>query len=109
MNAAKDRAGVPRSQQPNRQWVVGDDIYKKGGNYANYEYSDNSTHHGRYYEYDTQNGKVVIVEHTNDGDNHFHAGMVSPNETVNRHSFDFKVPGNDYYPIGGTHHYYYGD
>ena len=109
MNAAKDRAGVTHSQQPNRQWVVGDDIYKKGGSYANYEYSSNPTHHGRYYEYDTPNGKVVIVEHTNDGDKHFHAGEVSPAETVNRHNYDFKKTGNDYYPINETHHYYYGE
>ena len=108
MNAAKDRVGVPHSQQPDRQWVVGDDIYKKGSSYANYEYSNNPTHHGRYYEYDTPNGKVVVAEHTNDGDNHFHGGKVSPSWNGNKHTYDFKAPGNDYYPEG-THHYYYGD
>ncbi|MDY0404821.1 HNH/endonuclease VII fold putative polymorphic toxin [Virgibacillus sp. 179-BFC.A HS] len=47
---------------------------KKGGDYKNYEYSSNPTHHGRYYEYDTPQGKRVIVEHINDGRLHTHAG-----------------------------------
>lgn len=34
---AKELAGIPRSQQPNRQWIVGDDITKKGGAYPHYE------------------------------------------------------------------------
>ncbi|MGP3739022.1 HNH/endonuclease VII fold putative polymorphic toxin [Bacillus sp. 4A_MP2] len=65
---------MPRSQQPTRQWQVGDNVFKKGQEYRNYEYSSNHTHHGRYYEFDTPKGKRVIVQHTNDGKLHTHAG-----------------------------------
>ncbi len=107
MNEAKDLAGVPRSQQPSRQWRVGDDITKKGGNYANYKYDSNPGSHGRYYEYDTPNGKRVMVEHTNDGKSHFHAG--EPKKGVNPYTYDFK---KDRYkkidnPATKDHHIYY--
>ncbi|UZW66113.1 HNH/endonuclease VII fold putative polymorphic toxin [Priestia flexa] len=87
-NNAKDLAGVPRSQQPTRQWQVGDNINRKGGEYKNYEYSSNPTHHGRYYEYDTPQGKRVIVEHINDGRLHTHAGK--PKDGANPFEYDFK-------------------
>ncbi|MDE8565582.1 pre-toxin TG domain-containing protein [Anoxybacillus rupiensis] len=106
LNQAKNLAGIPRSQQPTRQWQVGDDINKKGGNYKNYEYSSNPTHHGRYYEYDTPQGKRVIVDHTNDGRLHVHAGK--PKEGANPFDYDFKKEryANIYSPNGDNHIYY---
>ena len=47
-NKAKDLAGIPRSQQPNRQWTVGNDP-RRGQ--RNYKYSKDLDSHGRYYEY----------------------------------------------------------
>ena len=111
LNLAKDRAGIPRSQQPSRQWTVGDDITKKGADYKNYQYSNNPTHHGRYYEYDTPQGKKVIVEHTNDIEKGLpnHAGEV-PKDT-NPLTYDFKNPDNRYSPIGKDtdHHIRYSE
>ncbi len=105
-NSAKDLAGVPRSQQPSRQWQIGDDIHKKGGNYKNYEYSSNSTHHGRYYEYDTPYGKRVVVEHVNDGKLHTHAGK--PKAGANPFEYDFKKERySNIYGPNGDHHIYY--
>ncbi|SFB38124.1 HNH/endonuclease VII fold putative polymorphic toxin [Clostridium frigidicarnis] len=99
LNQAKDSAGIPRSQQSTRQWTTGDDITKKGGNYKNYEYSENATYQGRYYEYDTPQGKKVIVDHTNDVEQglHTHAGKV-PNG-ANPLTYNFKNPDNRYKPI----------
>ncbi|EOM8001693.1 hypothetical protein ACNCR4_004895 [Escherichia coli] len=37
LNKAKDLAGIPRSQQPNRQWTVGNDPRRRGQ--TNYKYS----------------------------------------------------------------------
>ena len=111
LNQAKDSASIPRSQQPTRQWSVGGDITKKGGNYKNYEYSDNATHYGRYYEYDTPQGKKIIVEHTNDLEQglHTHAGEVP--KGANPLTYDFKNPDNRYKPINKAtdHHIRYTD
>ena len=88
-NEAKNRAGIPYSQQPTRQWVVGDDVTRKG--YKNYEYNTNPTAHGRYYEYDTPLGKRVVAEHTNDTTKglHMHAGQPK-GKNPNIHTYDFK-------------------
>ena len=88
-NEAKNRAGIPYSQQPTRQWVVGDDVTRKG--YKNYEYNTNPTAHGRYYEYDTPLGKRVVAEHTNDITKglHMHAGQPK-GKNPNIHTYDFK-------------------
>ena len=107
-NEAKNRAGIPRSQQPVRQWTVGDDISKKGYDLSNYKYDANPGAHGRYYEYETSRGKIVIVEHTNDGVPHFHAGQ--PKRDADPFTYDFKqdkylninIPGKD-------KHIYYDD
>lgn len=94
---AKDRAGVPRSQQSSRQWTVGDDATRSG--YKNYKYDTNPTSHGRYYEYDTPNGKRVIVDHTNDAiqGKHMHAGR--PKGNSKDMNYDFKT--NRYQKIIG--------
>ncbi|WP_242142436.1 MULTISPECIES: HNH/endonuclease VII fold putative polymorphic toxin [unclassified Bacillus cereus group] len=105
-NKAKDLAGIPRSQQPTRQWQVGDDISKKGYESKNYEYSANHTHHGRYYEYDTPQGKRVIVEHINDGVLHTHAGK--PKDGANPYTYDFKKERySNIYGTNNDHHLYY--
>ncbi|MCY8048336.1 T7SS effector LXG polymorphic toxin [Bacillus haynesii] len=106
LNQAKDLAGVPRSQQPTRQWQVGDDITKKGVDYKNYEYSSNPTHHGRYYEYETPEGLRVVVTHTNDNRLHAHAGK--PDKEANQFNYDFKKERyTNIYGPNGDHHIYY--
>lgn len=108
INNAKELAGIPKSQQPNRQWRVGDNVSKKGGYYRNYDYSSNRTHHGRYYEYDTPHGKRVIVEHTNDGLFHTHAGK--PKAGANPFEYDFKKERyTNMYDFSGDHHIYYNN
>jgi len=89
LNQAKDLAGVPRSQQPVRQWVVGDDVTRKG--FGNYVYEANPSHHGRFYEYDTPQGKRVVVEHTNDirQGPHTHAGTAKGEPPYNK-NYDLK-------------------
>lgn len=104
MHAAKDRAGIPRSAQPTRGWTVGNDPRRSGKNYV---FDNNQTSHGRYYEFDTPRGKRVIAEHTADpqqGQPHFHAGMVDPEE-LDPMKVDFKK--DPYAKIDGDHHYYY--
>ncbi|EEM05458.1 sugar-binding protein [Bacillus pseudomycoides] len=105
-NKAKDLAGVPMSQQPTRQWQVGDDIPKKGYESKNYEYSANHAQHGRYYEYDTPQGKRVIFEHINDGVLHTHAGI--PKDGANPYTSDFKKERySNIYGFNNDHHTYY--
>lgn len=50
------------------------------------------------------NGDVGII--TADGTKHYHAGEVPKDGDIL--IYDFKNQDNDYYPIGGTHHYFYG-
>jgi RHS repeat-associated protein len=103
-NAAKDRGNVPRSQQIEKQWTIGDDVTRRG--YGNYVYDPNPGAHGRYYQYRTPTGTVVIAEHTSDPCNlfkHFHAG--EPKE--GRSPFA-DMQGERYGQIGGKHHYHYG-
>ncbi|NJL55407.1 hypothetical protein HC928_09640 [bacterium] len=107
-NAAKDRAGIPRSQQPVDQWTVGNDIQRSRT--SNYRYSNDPGTHGWYYAYNTPQGRRVIVEHTNDPNHpypHFHAGEVrqSAQRVENIDGFDFRT--QRYTSVGGAHHYYY--
>jgi hypothetical protein len=109
LNEAKDLAGIPRSQQLNRQWTVGDNPVRRGQ--TNYKYSQDFGSHGRYYEYtDAQGHKRVIVEHTSDPRAprpHTHAGQAKPG--ADPRTYDFK---NDRYqkinnPSTKDHHIYY--
>ena len=90
LNEAKDRAGVPRSQQPERQWEVGNDPKRRG--MKNYKYDENPGAHGRYYEYkDAHGNKKVVAEHTNDPNRatkHVHAGEAKPKGDPK--TYDFK-------------------
>jgi hypothetical protein len=105
LNEAKDRAGIPRSQNFDRQWNVGDDYRRAGQN--NYKLSNDTASHGRYYEYTDANGhKRVIVEHTKDTKLHTHAGK--PKRGADPRTYDFKE--NRYLKItgeDGDHHIYY--
>ncbi|WEF35987.1 HNH/endonuclease VII fold putative polymorphic toxin [Pseudoduganella chitinolytica] len=104
LNAIKDRANVPRSQQIEKQWTVGDDVTRRG--YGNYVYVPNPGAHGRYYQYKTPARTVVVAEHTNDPCNqfnHFHGG--EPKEGRSAHA---DMQGDRYGQIGGKHHYLYG-
>ena len=106
LNKAKDWAEVPRSQQASRQWTVGDDITKKGANYKNYEYSDNPTHNGRYYEYETPQGKKVVVDHINDVEQGLHTHAGTAPKGADPFKYDFKNPDNRYSPINkDTNHH----
>jgi RHS repeat-associated protein len=110
-NAAKDRAGIPRSQSPVRQWEVGNDVMQSGRRYdpvnrpnGNYLHSDDLGSHGRYYQYDTPNGPRVIAEHTGDPrapHPHFHA--YEPKDDMRG-----IMVGDRYARVDGAHHYYYG-
>ncbi len=101
---AKERAGVPRSQQPDKQWTVGNDAGRAGQ--QNYRLSQDPVSHGRYYEFETPQGARVVVEHTSDPKApaaHFHAGQPKGDST--RQGVDFK--NERYQQVDGKHHIYY--
>ncbi len=101
LREAKDRAGVPRSQQPKRQWTVGNDPTRRG--HKNYHYTEDTGSHGRMYEYDTPNGSRVVAEHTADANRatrHVHAGQ--PKHGSTRRGVDYK--DERYQQVGGRHH-----
>ncbi|EMB4675141.1 DUF4150 domain-containing protein [Proteus mirabilis] len=109
LNKAKDLAGIPRSQQPVRQWTVGNDPKRRGQ--TNYQYSEDFGSHGRYYEYRDANGyKKVVLEHTHDPRApypHAHAGQAKTG--ADPRTYDFK---QDRYlkiddPKTKDHHIYY--
>ncbi|WP_237172360.1 HNH/endonuclease VII fold putative polymorphic toxin [Pantoea alhagi] len=109
LNKAKDLADIPRSQQPHRQWKVGNDPERRGQ--TNYKYSEDLSSHGRYYEYtDAYGHKKVVVEHTADPRAtglHAHAGQPKPG--ADPITYDFKSDRyqkiND--PATYDHHIYY--
>ena len=108
LREARRRAGVPRSQSPSRQWTVGDDPSRKGS--KNYLLSRDKAkaNHGRYYEFDTPNGKRVVADHTSDvrrSTKHTHAGQ--PKDDPTRSDVDFME--EKYSQIGEKHHIDYQD
>ncbi len=109
LNKAKDTAGIPRSQQPERQWIVGSDKRRRGS--TNYQYSEDLGSHGRYYEYtDAQGHKKVVVEHTADPrapGPHTHAGKSKPG--ADPRTYDFKESRYQKINVPSTndHHIYY--
>ena len=113
LNKAKDLAGIPKSQQPERQWVVGNDATRRSQ--TNYKYFEDLGSHGRYYEYKNASGhKRVVAEHTADpraSSAHTHAGMPKGDGSSSHvlKNYDFK---NDRYmkindPATKDHHIYY--
>ena len=109
LNKAKDTAGIPRSQQPEIQWIVGSDKRRRGS--TNYQYSEDLGSHGRYYEYtDAQGHKKVVVEHTADPrapGPHTHAGKSKPG--ADPRTYDFKESRYQKINVPSTndHHIYY--
>lgn len=102
-NAARERAGVPNSQQPVKQWEIGDDPTKRHRT-SNYVYDTNPGAHGRYYQYETPQGTRVIAEHTRDPNApypHFHAGQPKSG------GFNVDMMGQRYQQVGDKHHIYY--
>jgi hypothetical protein len=101
----KERAGIPHTATPNRQWQVGDDASRAGQ--ANYHYNSDTATHGRYYEYETQSGTKVIAEHTNDSDKppHFHAGTHKTGNGEIRRNVDFTK--ERYLQVDGSHKFIY--
>lgn len=84
---------------------MGGDIHKKGYASKNYIFHLNETHHGRFYEYITDKGlHVVVIEHTNDGTLHVHAG-IPKTDTL---TYDFmKENYKQIEDMNGEHHIYY--
>ncbi|WP_433409501.1 DUF6531 domain-containing protein [Saccharomonospora azurea] len=113
MNAAYDRAGIPQGTEPDAAWEVGNDYTRYGE--PNYRHSEDLGTHGRYMQFETENGSRVIAEHTSDPNApgpHFHAGQ--PKGDPSREGVDFgwsTASNNDierYSQIGGSHHMFYG-
>jgi len=105
IHEAKDRAGIPRSQQPSRQWEVGNDPKRRG--MKNYKYDENPSSHGRYQEFKDANGhKKVVADHVNDPNRatkHAHAGKAKSGQDPR--DVDFKDgPRYDAIKKDGDHH-----
>ncbi|WP_199918930.1 HNH/endonuclease VII fold putative polymorphic toxin [Streptomyces sp. NRRL F-5053] len=102
-NTARERAGVPNSQQPVKQWTVGGDPAQRHRT-SNYVYDENPGAHGRYYQYETPEGTRLVVEHTADPHAphpHFHAGKPKGGG----HNIDMR--NEKYQQVGVKHHIYY--
>jgi RHS repeat-associated protein len=96
---AKDRAGIPRSQEPIRQGRFSDQPPYTRTNVK--EYSPGSQ--GRWYQYERPGqNDAYVVEHPVDPnqDPHFHAVTSKPGH-IPVHE------GGNYAPIDGDHHIYY--
>ncbi|MFD3703135.1 DUF6531 domain-containing protein [Nocardia sp. NPDC058658] len=112
LDAAYDRAGIPRGQQPDLSWEVGGDVMRRRDEGYRYDPA-NPGAWGNYMQFETPAGSRVIAEHTADPEApmpHFHAGGPSPN-AVEQQGVDFGWGGNRdfdrYKQIDGKHHYYY--
>ncbi|MDR5825932.1 RHS repeat-associated core domain-containing protein [Caballeronia sp. LZ043] len=108
LDAIFDRAGIPRGTRPDAVWEVGNDATRRG--MPGYLFSNHTQSHGRYMQFETDQGSRVISEHLKDGDPHFHAGQ--PKIDPTRDFVDFGWGGNvnvaeRYSQIDGGHHYYY--
>ncbi|TDQ00954.1 DUF6531 domain-containing protein [Labedaea rhizosphaerae] len=113
LNAAYDRAGIPRGTEPDQVWEVGDDHNRHGD--PNYRYSEDRGSHGVYRQFETDNGSRVIAEHTNDPNApgpHFHAGEPKGDPSRNFVDFGWSDAHNRdverYGQMGGKHHIFYG-
>jgi RHS repeat-associated protein len=115
LDAAYDRAGIPRGTEPDAVWEVGNDHARRGQPY--YRHSEDLGTHGRYMQFETENGSRVIAEHTSDPrapGPHFHAGQSKVDPTRDGVDFGWSNKPNDhpdverYSAIGGSHHIFYG-
>ncbi|WP_190822126.1 RHS repeat-associated core domain-containing protein [Saccharopolyspora pogona] len=109
LDRAYDQAGIPRGTEPDQAWDVGNDHSRQG--MPGYRYSEDNGTHGRYMQFETEEGSRVIAEHLNDGDPHFHAGQPKGDPSRNFVDFGWSNAHNRdierYQQIGGSHHYYY--
>ncbi|PXY26049.1 type IV secretion protein Rhs [Prauserella coralliicola] len=113
LDAAYDRAGIPRGTEPDAVWEVGNDHNRYGE--QNYRHSEDLGTHGRYMQFETENGSRVIAEHTSDPNApgpHFHAGQPKIDPTREAVDFGWSDQPNSqierYSQIGGSHHIFYG-
>ena len=108
--AARDRAGVPQDATPDEVWDVGDDLLRRGQ--KGYKYAEKDPGgHGRYEQFETEDGSRVIANHTNDPNRgpHFHAGQPKgdPSRTGVNFGWDNAAEAERYGQVGGKHHYDY--
>lgn len=98
LNTAKENAGIPKSQQPTRQWTIRDPAQVKGPGVRH----PDPRHQGRIYEYEipTPGGgtrRVYIIEHDRDilhgGIGHVHVGVPKPGASS-------VEPGENYTGVG---------
>ncbi|TLW90729.1 type IV secretion protein Rhs [Saccharomonospora piscinae] len=113
LGAAYDRAGIPRGTDPDAVWEVGNDYLRYGE--PDYRHSEDLGTHGRYMQFETDNGSRVIAEHTSDPNApgpHFHAGQPKIDPTREMVDFGWSDRPNSeierYSQIGGSHHMFYG-
>jgi hypothetical protein len=108
--AARERAGVPQDATPDEVWDVGDDVMRRGQKGYKYAESDPGGH-GRYEQFETEDGSRVIANHTNDPNRgpHFHAGQPKgdPSRTGVNFGWDNAAEAERYGQVGGKHHYDY--
>ncbi|SAK80503.1 rhsD protein [Caballeronia calidae] len=108
LDAIFERAGIPRGMVPDAVWDVGNDVTRRG--MPGYLFTHDNGSHGRYMQFETDRGSIVISEHLNDGDPHFHAGQPKGDPTRNFVDFGWSGDVNAaerYSQMGGGHHYYY--
>ena len=105
-NAARDYAGVPRSQQPLEQWTVtGDKRYKYPGPPTPNQsivYSDNPTSWGNYYLYNTRSGRRIIADHTADPYQPAHFNVGIPTSSNPRGVYVNLGDMNSHFEYGGS-------
>ena len=98
LDEAKDRLGVPRSQQLTRQWRIGDPADVQGSGVRD----PNPRNQGIIYEYEIPKSgggtqKVYVIDHPNDplhgGTGHVHTGIPKPGASS-------VEPGGRYTEIG---------
>lgn len=109
--AARARAGLTAEQRPTKTWTVGGNerVWIRNDPHGRHFRSDHIVSqdkgtHGRYYQYETDNGTRLVVEHTHDPKSkpHFHAGQ--PKGNPDQH---IDMQGKRYVQVGAKHHFYY--
>jgi hypothetical protein len=109
LNAAYDRAGLPRGKAPDAQWEVGSDYTRIGT--QGYRFDDSLGAAGTYMQFETEEGSIVIAEHVSDIPNlpHFHVGVpkIDPTRNFVNFGWDMGSEFERYGALGGKHHIYY--
>ncbi|MFF2556690.1 DUF6531 domain-containing protein [Nocardia sp. NPDC058058] len=111
LDAAYDRAGVPRGTEPTVEWEVGNDPKRRDED--GYVYSEDEGAWGRNMQFETDQGSRIIAEHTSDPNldyrPHFHAGQPKTNPSLRDVNFgwDKDSPWERFSKMGGRHHLFY--